>query len=60
MNAVAMAEGRARAQERRQREAARKVRAYRDWCRAGGDFRTMPEVPKDSEFKLARRTMANV
>lgn len=58
MNVVAMAEGRVRAQERRQREAIRKVRAYRDWCKAGGDFRTMPEVPKDAEFRLARRAAA--
>lgn len=55
MNAVAMAEGRRRAQERRQREAIKKVRAFKAWCSAGGDFRTMPEVPKDAEFRMARR-----
>lgn len=55
MNAVAMAEGRRRAQERREREAVKKVRAYQAWCHAGADFRTMPEVPKDAEFRMARR-----
>lgn len=57
MNAAAMAEGRRRAQQRKQREAVKKVRAYSAWCRSGGDFRSMPEVPKDAEFRMARKAM---
>lgn len=58
MNAVAMAEGRQRARERRQREAIRKVREFRAWCQAGGDFRKMPAVPKDWEYRTARKAGA--
>ena len=55
MNAAAMAEGRRRAQECRQRDAIRKVRTWQVWNQSGADFRTEPPRPRDSEFKLARR-----
>ena len=41
-------------QAQRRREAIARVEAYRAWCKAGGDVRTMPEVPRDADFKLAR------
>ena len=58
MNAVAMAEGRERARRRRQREAIRKVREFRAWCQSGGDFRVMPAVPNDAEYRTARKAGA--
>jgi hypothetical protein len=34
------------------------VREYRRWLKAGSDLRTMPEVPSDHDFKLARERAA--
>lgn len=58
MNAAAMAEGRRRAQERRAREAVKKVRVWQAWNQAGADFRAEPPRPRDAEFRAARKAVA--
>jgi hypothetical protein len=30
------------------------VRAYKQWLRAGSEFRKAPPVPSDAQFRLAR------
>jgi hypothetical protein len=38
----------------RSREAIARVKAYEKWLKSGSDFKKMPEVPSDNDYKLAR------
>lgn len=49
-----MRAGRGRQLRAKRRESIEKVRTYRAWLKAGSDFRTMPAVPTDADFRLAR------
>jgi hypothetical protein len=50
-----MRAGRGRQLRARRRESIEKVRAYREWLHAGSDFKTMPAVPTDADFRVERR-----
>jgi hypothetical protein len=50
----AMREGQIRAQRQRLAHAIERVRAYRLWSATGADPRTIPEIPSDNDFRLAR------
>lgn len=55
MSVADMQRGRIRARTRKEREAISRVRAYEAWLREGGNFRRMPPVPRDWEFRVARK-----
>ena len=51
-----MQSGRHRKQRQQRAEAKAKVDAYFAWVKAGSDFKTIPPLPTDAEFKAARRS----
>ena len=44
-----------RARSRRTREAVSRVRAYEAWLKAGSPLKSIPPVPRDWEFRVARK-----
>lgn len=50
-----MQAGRARQERQRRREAIVRVQQYKRWLAAGSDFRTMPALPTDGDFRVAER-----
>jgi hypothetical protein len=54
----AMAEGRRKAHQQRVANAIERVRAFRCWLAQGSDPRTIPEVPSDNDYRLARGRQA--
>jgi hypothetical protein len=50
----AMAAGRARAQQQRVANAIERVRKYTLWLATGSDPRTIPEIPSDADYRMAR------
>lgn len=51
-----MQAGRERARNDRERLARKRVRGWRRWIAAGCPQGSMPEVPTDSDFRVAGRT----
>ncbi len=50
----AMAEGRRRAQQQRIANAIERVRRFTLWLAQGSDPRTIPEIPSDADYRMAR------
>lgn len=51
----AMQDGRKRSARERERDSIYRVRAYTKWLKAGSNLRTMPDLPTDADYALARR-----
>lgn len=50
----ALQQGQRRYRQERRKDAIRRVRAYQRWLKAGSDFRAIPAIPSDHDFKIAR------
>lgn len=55
MSVADMRRGAVKARRRRDREAVARVRAYEAWLKAGSPLKSIPPIPRDSDFRIARR-----
>lgn len=51
---TALRKGRERATRQRRRDAIRRVARYQAWLKAGSNLRSIPEIPSDADYRIAR------